>query len=87
MGDPARAKLDVKEFRQMLKQALADLARAGVLPDDIRLEHLRVVKRADGYRLRDGTQMRCSRGVCQICIELNQSVCQIVPSSAGNVFG
>lgn len=43
MGDPAGAVLDMEEFRGMMKRALTDMARFGILPDDIRLENFNLV--------------------------------------------
>ncbi|KAG8405523.1 hypothetical protein J3458_022172 [Metarhizium acridum] len=43
IGDPAGAIWDVQEFRRMMRDALTDLARFGVLPDDIGLENFHLV--------------------------------------------
>ncbi|TWU73408.1 hypothetical protein ED733_003575 [Metarhizium rileyi] len=43
IGDPAGAILGREEFRRMMNEALTDLARFGVLPDDIRLENFHLI--------------------------------------------
>ncbi|EFY91838.1 hypothetical protein MAC_02123 [Metarhizium acridum CQMa 102] len=43
VGSPAGAIVEMDGFRRMMRAALTDMARFGVLPDDIRLENFRVV--------------------------------------------
>ncbi|OAA41680.1 sulfate permease II [Metarhizium rileyi] len=51
IGDPAGAILGREEFRRMMNEALTDLARFGVLPDDIRLENFHLVDEPVSVRL------------------------------------